>query len=59
MVGSPFEIQQLEPKRIFGFHENTQMPNFRHLYYFWIVAKQGGFARAAEHLGMAVQTISV
>ena len=35
------------------------MPNFRHLYYFWIVAKQGGFARAAEHLGMAVQTISV
>lgn len=35
------------------------MLNFRHLYYFWMVAKQGGFARAADHLGMAVQTISV
>lgn len=35
------------------------MLNFRHLYYFWMVAKEGGFARAAERLGMAVQTISV
>jgi LysR family transcriptional activator of nhaA len=35
------------------------MLNFRHLYYFWLVAKEGGFARAAERLGMAVQTISV
>lgn len=34
------------------------MLNYRHLYYFWIVAKEGGFARAAEHLDMAVQTIS-
>lgn len=34
------------------------MLNYRHLYYFWIVNKQGGFARAAEHLDMAVQTIS-
>lgn len=34
------------------------MLNFRHLHYFWIVAKEGGFARAADHLGMAVQTIS-
>jgi LysR family transcriptional activator of nhaA len=32
--------------------------NFRHLHYFWVVAKEGGFARAAERLGMAVQTIS-
>lgn len=28
------------------------------LYYFWVVAKEGGFARAAERLDMAVQTIS-
>ncbi|MEG1769321.1 MAG: LysR substrate-binding domain-containing protein [Comamonas sp.] len=35
------------------------MLNFRHLYYFWMVAKEGGFARAADRLGMAVQTISV
>ena len=34
------------------------MLNYRHLYYFWMVAKQGGFARAAERLDMAVQTIS-
>jgi len=34
------------------------MLNFRHLYYFWIVVKEGGFARAAERLDMAVQTIS-
>ncbi|AMO22380.1 LysR family transcriptional regulator [Ramlibacter solisilvae] len=32
--------------------------NFRHLYYFWVVAKEGGIARAAERLGMAVQTVS-
>ncbi len=32
--------------------------NYRHLYYFWVVAKEGGMARAAERLGMAVQTVS-
>jgi LysR family transcriptional activator of nhaA len=32
--------------------------NYRHLYYFWVVAKEGGFARAAARLEMAVQTIS-
>lgn len=34
------------------------MLNYRHLYYFWVVTKEGGFARAAQRLGMAVQTIS-
>lgn len=32
--------------------------NYRHLHYFWIVAKEGGFARAAERLDMAIQTVS-
>jgi LysR family transcriptional activator of nhaA len=32
--------------------------NFRHLYYFWVVAKEGGITRAAERLSLAVQTIS-
>ncbi len=32
--------------------------SYRHLYYFWVVAKAGGMSRAAEQLGMAVQTIS-
>ena len=32
--------------------------NYRHLYYFWVVAKEGGVARAAERLEMAVQTVS-
>ena len=34
------------------------MLNYRHLYYFWVVTKEGGFTRAAERLDMAVQTIS-
>ena len=34
------------------------MLNYRHLYYFWVVGKEGGFARAADRLDMAVQTIS-
>lgn len=32
--------------------------NYRHLYYFWVVAKEGGIARAADRLDMAVQTVS-
>jgi LysR family transcriptional regulator, transcriptional activator of nhaA len=32
--------------------------NYRHLYYFWVAAKEGGIARAAERLEMAVQTVS-
>lgn len=32
--------------------------SYRHLYYFWVVAKEGGMARGAQRLGMAVQTVS-
>ena len=32
--------------------------NYRHLYYFWVVGTEGGIARAADRLGMAVQTVS-
>lgn len=32
--------------------------NYRHLYYFWIVAKEGSMTRAADRLNMAVQTVS-
>ncbi|NDH66762.1 MAG: LysR family transcriptional regulator [Gammaproteobacteria bacterium] len=32
--------------------------NYKHLYYFWVVAKEGGITRAAEKLDMAVQTVS-
>lgn len=32
--------------------------NYRHLHYFWVVAKEGGIARGAQRLGMAVQTVS-
>ena len=32
--------------------------SYRHLYYFWVVAKEGGVARAASRLGVAVQTVS-
>jgi LysR family transcriptional regulator, transcriptional activator of nhaA len=32
--------------------------SYRHLYYFWVVGKEGGIARAAARLDMAVQTVS-
>lgn len=32
--------------------------NYKHLYYFWVVAKEGGMSRAADKLDMAIQTIS-
>lgn len=32
--------------------------SYHHLYYFWVVAKEGGMTRAADRLGMAVQTVS-
>ena len=34
------------------------MLNYKHLHYFWVVAKEGSITRAAERLGVAVQTIS-
>jgi len=35
----------------------SQTFSYRHLYYFWVVAKEGGISRAAARLGMAVQTV--
>lgn len=32
--------------------------SYRHLYYFWVVAKEGGIGKAAARLGVAVQTVS-
>ncbi len=32
--------------------------NYKHLFYFWVVAKEGSLTRAAERLGLTVQTIS-
>lgn len=32
--------------------------SYRHLHYFWVVAHEGGIAKAAARLGMAVQTVS-
>lgn len=34
------------------------MINYKHLHYFWMVAKKGGVARASEHLHLTPQTIS-
>jgi LysR family transcriptional regulator, transcriptional activator of nhaA len=36
----------------------TTRYSYRHLYYFWVVAQEGGIVRGAERLGMAVQTVS-
>jgi LysR family transcriptional activator of nhaA len=32
--------------------------SYRHLHYFWVVAREGGVARGAARLGVAVQTVS-
>lgn len=32
--------------------------SYKHLYYFWVVAREGGVSRAAARLGMAIQTVS-
>ncbi len=32
--------------------------NYKHLYYFWVVAQEGGITKAADKLDMAVQTVS-
>ncbi|MFW2371614.1 MAG: transcriptional activator NhaR [Gammaproteobacteria bacterium] len=34
------------------------MINYKHLHYFWVVAKEGGIARASEYLHITPQTIS-
>jgi len=34
------------------------MINYKHLHYFWVVAKAGGIARAGERLNLTPQTIS-
>ena len=34
------------------------MINYKHLRYFWMVAKEGGIARASERLHLTPQTIS-
>tara|TARA_R110001592_G_scaffold363341_1_gene684429 strand:- start:53119 stop:54039 length:921 start_codon:yes stop_codon:yes gene_type:complete len=34
------------------------MINYKHLYYFWVVAKSGGVTRASERLHLTPQTIS-
>ena len=36
----------------------SQAFNYRHLYYFWIVATEGSMVGAAKRLNMAIQTIS-
>ncbi len=36
----------------------SQAFNYRHLYYFWIVANEGSMVSAAKRLNMAIQTIS-
>ena len=47
-----------EPRFPFSRCGYCSMLNYRHLYCFWIVARKGGLARAAERLKMAVQAIS-
>jgi LysR family transcriptional activator of nhaA len=36
----------------------SQSFNYKHLFYFWVVAKEGGLARASERLNISLPTIS-
>lgn len=46
-------------EELFDFFDETMSPlNYKHLHYFWVVAQEGSITRAAERLGVAVQTIS-
>ena len=36
----------------------SQTFNYKHLFYFWVVAKEGGLARAAQRLNISLPTIS-
>ena len=38
--------------------DNSRL-NYKHLYYFWVVAKEGSMTKASQVLDLAVQTISV
>lgn len=40
------------------FDGSRRMLNYKHLHYFWIVAKKGSIARASEQLHLTPQTIS-
>jgi LysR family transcriptional activator of nhaA len=50
-------VSQLMDYSIFS-DELIMNLNFKHLHYFWVVAQEGSITRAAERLGVAVQTIS-
>ena len=36
----------------------TAFLNYKHLYYFWVTAREGSVTKAAKRLGLSVQTIS-
>ena len=40
------------------YNEAMEWLNYHHLYYFWVVAKQGSIARAVDKLRLAQPTIS-
>ncbi len=46
-----------------SFRKNLKMRplllNYKHLYYFWVVSKEGSISRAAKRLDLAPQTVSV
>ena len=53
-----FSKKQIYIESNFGKKLNiTNTYNYRHLYYFWVVAKEGSVSKAAECLDMAIQTI--
>jgi LysR family transcriptional activator of nhaA len=43
---------------IYFFRTMKELLNYKHLHYFWAVAREGGVNRAAERLGMSAQTVS-
>lgn len=42
----------------YEYYKRVILVNYKHLHYFWMVAKEGGVARASERLSLTPQTIS-
>src|SRR3712207_6559775 len=49
---------ELKPRFCRGAHMQLEWLNYHHLLYFWVVAREGGIARASRQLLVAEPTIS-
>ncbi|MDZ4771870.1 MAG: LysR family transcriptional regulator [Planctomycetota bacterium] len=58
MTRARFAIQVSRGSCAFAIFERVEGLNYQHLYYFWLVVREGGVARAADKLKLSHPTIS-